>query len=76
MAVHTHGFPLVGLTQPAEAIDNIRIDIEEGMPARVAIEGMFDQALGCLHVHAKCLCGLLCFRLLLQTCGPSEILGV
>ena len=62
MAVHTDGFSLVGLTQPAKAIDNIRIDIEEGMPTRVAVEGMFDQALGCLHVHAECLCGLLGFH--------------
>src|SRR5207302_9770530 len=55
-------------------VDDLDIGLEETVPARIAVERMFDQMLDGLDLHTENLGGLLGLLILFHTSGPTKIL--
>src|SRR6188474_49307 len=73
MRIQAGHLAAMGFAQPMQAVDNVDVEVEEGVTPRIAVQGIFDEPLGGRDLHAEGLGKRFSLRGFCDAGDPSKI---
>ena len=73
MCIQASHLAAMGFPQPMQAVDDVDVEVEEGVAPRITVQGIFDEPLGGRDLHAEGLGEGLRLRRFSDAGDPSEI---